>query len=89
MYNLYLQFKLSRDDSGDSDESDKEDAMSRHSQQSHQSQHCQHLSSTANSSKSSKVKGNRCEQAPNPLVQLVVEFQARILDIMQNMRPTI
>ncbi|XP_041377380.1 uncharacterized protein LOC121389793 [Gigantopelta aegis] len=103
MYNLYLQFKRGRDESGDSDESDgshesdKEDAMSRHSQQSHQSQHSQHLpgtSSTANSSKSGKsgkAKGNRCEQAPNPLVQLVADskkFHARILDIIQNMRPT-
>ena len=75
--------------------------------QSSSSKSCQSSSSKSSSSKSSssksikssesskssksKAQGNRCEQAPNPLVQLVADsnkLRARILDIIQNMWPT-
>ena len=95
------------DGSDNSDKEDDTSRQSQHSHHLPDTSSTSNASRSINSGKSGKsgksgmsgksgktkahAKGNRCEEAPNPSVQLVTDsnrFQARILDIMQNMRPT-
>lgn len=85
---LYFQFKRNRNETGETVEPDdgveSEDALSQTSQQSD-------LSTVRSSKAQASAKSSRREEASDPSVQLFADtnkFQARILDVVQNMRPS-